>query len=95
MVTRTAEVFRETRLMLGLWAAPTMSSAPCTLPAGFRPIRLLWHEGDPYHTDGEIDVASLVIDGAKRTEAPMTLPPPPLIALKDQIWHTVNNAVSQ
>src|SRR6202790_4425146 len=26
-------------------------------------------EGDPYYTDGEIDVASLVIDGVKRTEA--------------------------
>src|SRR6266403_88189 len=37
-------------------------------------------EGDPYYTGGEIDVASLVIDGVKRTEAPVTLPPPPLIA---------------
>jgi hypothetical protein len=52
-------------------------------------------EGDPYYTDGEIDVASLVIDGVKRTEPPETLPPPPLIALKDQIWHGVSNAVSQ
>jgi len=51
-------------------------------------------EGDPYYTDGEIDVASLVIDGVKRTEPPETLPPPPLIALKDQIWHGVSNAVS-
>src|ERR1700759_1765502 len=45
--------------------------------------------GDPYHTDGEIDAASLVVDGVKRTEPPVILPPPPLIALKDQIWHGV------
>jgi hypothetical protein len=52
-------------------------------------------EGDPYYTDGEIDVASLVIDGVERTEAPVTLPPPPLIALKDEVWHGVRSAVSQ
>jgi LssY C-terminus len=52
-------------------------------------------EGDPYYTDGEIDIASLVVDGVKRTEPPQTLPPPPLIALKDQIWHGVRNAVTQ
>jgi hypothetical protein len=51
--------------------------------------------GDPYYTDGEIDVGSLVVNGVKRTEPPATLPPPPLIALKDQIWHGVGNAISQ
>jgi hypothetical protein len=51
--------------------------------------------GDPYYTDGEIDVASLVSNGVKRTEPPATLPPPPLIALKDQIWHGVSNAIGQ
>jgi LssY C-terminus len=51
-------------------------------------------EGDRYNTDGEIDVASLVVDGVKRTEPPQTLPPPPWIALKDQVWHGVSNAVS-
>jgi LssY C-terminus len=51
--------------------------------------------GDPYYTDGEIDVASLVADGVKRTEPPATLPPPPLVALKDQIWHDVGNAIGQ
>jgi LssY C-terminus len=51
-------------------------------------------EGDPYYTDGEIDVATLVIDGVKRTEPPLTLPPPPLIAMKDQVWHSVSNAIS-
>jgi hypothetical protein len=52
-------------------------------------------ESDPYYTEGEIDVASLVVNGAKRTEPPEMLPPPPLIALKDQIWHGVRNAVTQ
>jgi hypothetical protein len=51
-------------------------------------------EGDPHYADGEIDVATLVVDGVKRTEPPRTLPPPPLIALKDQIWHSVSNAIS-
>jgi LssY C-terminus len=52
-------------------------------------------EGDPYYTDGEIDVARLVLDGVKRTEPPTTLPPPALIALKDQIWHGVSRHVAQ
>src|SRR4051812_29253042 len=51
-------------------------------------------EGDPYFTDGEIDVASLVNNGFKRTEPPETIPPPSLIALKDQIWHNVGSVVS-
>jgi len=50
--------------------------------------------GDPYYTNGEIDVASLVVDGVKRTEPPATLPSPPLIALKDQIWRSVSDAVT-
>jgi hypothetical protein len=47
-------------------------------------------EGDSYYTDGEIDIASLVIDGIKRTKPPGILLPPPLIALKDQVWHGKN-----
>lgn len=50
-------------------------------------------EGDPYYTDGEIDVATLVIDGVRKTE--VMLPSPPLIALKDQVWHGVSNATSR
>jgi hypothetical protein len=52
-------------------------------------------EGDPYYTDGEIHIATLVIDGARRTEAPVTVPPPPLIALKDKVWHGISSAISQ
>jgi hypothetical protein len=52
-------------------------------------------EGDPYYTDGEIDVASLVIDGVRRTRPPEMLPPPPLIAQKDQIWHGVSSSLNQ
>src|SRR5216684_8327674 len=52
-------------------------------------------EGDPYYTDGEIDVARLVVDGVKSSEPPATLPPPALIALKDQVWHGVSRRVAQ
>jgi hypothetical protein len=40
-------------------------------------------------------MAILVINDVRQTEPPVTLPPPPLIALKDQIWHGVSNAISQ
>jgi hypothetical protein len=52
-------------------------------------------EGDPYYTDGEIDIARLVVDGIKRTKPPGIFPPPPLIALKDQVWHGIKNAVAE
>jgi hypothetical protein len=51
-------------------------------------------EGDPYYTDGEIDVARLVVDGAKRTEPPAILAAPALIALKDQVWHGVSQSIA-
>lgn len=51
-------------------------------------------EGDPYYTDGEIDVATLVVDGIRQTEPPVTSPPP-LIALKDNVWHGISRAVGQ
>ncbi|MBU6461821.1 MAG: LssY C-terminal domain-containing protein [Bradyrhizobium sp.] len=51
--------------------------------------------GDPYYTDGEIEIGSLVANGVKRTEPPASLPPPALIALKDQIWHDVGDAIGQ
>jgi hypothetical protein len=49
---------------------------------------------DKRHQVGEIDVASHVVDGAKRAEPPEILPPP-LIALKDRIWHGVGNTVTE
>lgn len=52
-------------------------------------------EGDPYYTDGEIYIATLVVDGAGRTEPPVAIPPPAVIALKDEVWHGISNAVSQ
>ena len=51
--------------------------------------------GDPYYTDGEIDFASLVVDGVRRTEPPAALPTPPLTALKDEIWRSVSDAVTE
>ena len=52
-------------------------------------------EGDPYYTDGDIYIATLVVDGLRRTEPPVTIPPPPLIALKDQVWHGISGAITQ
>src|SRR6266403_2245117 len=52
-------------------------------------------EGDPYYTDGEIYFATLVVDGDRRTEPPVTMPPPLLIALKDQVWHGISGAITQ
>jgi hypothetical protein len=43
-------------------------------------------------TDGEIDVANLAFDGINRTTPPGILPPPLLIALKDQFWHGIKKA---
>jgi hypothetical protein len=64
--------------------------------SGIGPTLLAWNgEGDPYYTDGEIDVARLVVDGARRTTPPVTLPPPALIALKDQVWHGVSHVIAQ
>jgi LssY-like putative type I secretion system component LssY len=51
--------------------------------------------GDRYYTNGEIEIASLVVDGIKRTDPPATLPPPPLIAVRDQLWRNVSDAVTQ
>ncbi len=51
--------------------------------------------GDPYYTDGEIDVATLVVDGVRSSRPPVTLPPPTLIALKDQVWRGVKDAVGK
>jgi hypothetical protein len=39
-------------------------------------------------------MASLVVDGIKRTEPPATLPSPPFITLRDQIWRGVSDAVT-
>jgi len=64
--------------------------------SGMGPTLFAWNgEGDPYYTDGEIDVARLVVDGVKSAEPPATLPPPALIALKDQVWHGVSRRVAQ
>jgi LssY C-terminus len=52
-------------------------------------------EGDPYNTDGEIHAATLVVDGVRRGEVPVTIPVPALIGLKDQLWHDVSGAVGQ
>ena len=52
-------------------------------------------EGDPYYTDGEIHIATLVVAGVRKTEPPATIPAPALIALKDRFWHAVSNAITR
>lgn len=52
-------------------------------------------EGDPYHTDGEIDLATLVVNGERQTQPPVIVPAPALIAMKDEIWHGISNAIGQ
>jgi hypothetical protein len=50
-------------------------------------------EGDPYHTDGEIAVAVLVVGGERRAKPPVRLEVPPLTALKDAIWRGTVGAI--
>jgi hypothetical protein len=51
-------------------------------------------EGDPYYTDGEIYIATSVVDGVRSTEPPTIMPSPPLIAAKDEVWHGISSAIS-
>ena len=48
-----------------------------------------------HHIAPDIDLATLVVDGVRQTEPPVTLPPPTLVALKDQVWHGISRAISQ
>lgn len=50
--------------------------------------------GDPYHTDGEIHMATLVVDGIRRADPPVTIAAPAMIALKDRIWHGLSEALA-
>jgi hypothetical protein len=52
-------------------------------------------EGDPYHTDGAIRMAVLVVGGQRRTEPARTFPSPPLVALKDTIWKRAAQAMRE
>jgi hypothetical protein len=45
--------------------------------------------GDPYYTDGEIQVLVLTRDGRPATTAPVNLPSPPLIEWKNRLWHGI------
>jgi hypothetical protein len=50
-------------------------------------------DGFPYYTDGEIHFARLVPDCRKREGPPIALANPPLVDLKDAIWHGVEGAI--
>jgi hypothetical protein len=48
-------------------------------------------EGDPYHTDGEVDVLVLVAEGKPDPAPPMRLADPAIIALKNRIWRQLSD----
>jgi LssY C-terminus len=52
-------------------------------------------DGFPYYTDGEIHFARLVPDCRKRSEPPVALADPPIVNLKDAIWHGVEGALTK
>lgn len=51
--------------------------------------------GDLYYTDGEIWVLRLVEACQKRNGPAITIPSPPAIQIKDQIWHAVTTAIGK
>jgi hypothetical protein len=46
-------------------------------------------EGDPYYTDGEIEISRLVIGCNVRVETTVELSNPPLIKIKDAAWKAI------
>lgn len=50
--------------------------------------------GDPYHTDGEIRIAVLSPGAKPVAGAPKVDADPPLVAMKNQLWAAVSNAIS-
>ncbi|MBO4227405.1 LssY C-terminal domain-containing protein [Bradyrhizobium neotropicale] len=51
--------------------------------------------GDLYYTDGEIWILRLVEACKPRDGPATTIPSPPAIEIKDQIWHAVANAIGK
>lgn len=52
-------------------------------------------EGDRYYTDGEIEIMVLVENGVANPRQPVRLPNPPLVDLKNEIWHGIRNGIAQ
>ncbi|WP_027581633.1 LssY C-terminal domain-containing protein [Bradyrhizobium sp. Ai1a-2] len=51
--------------------------------------------GDLYYTDGEIWILTLVEACKPRDGPATTIPSPPAVEIKDQIWHAVANAIGK
>jgi LssY C-terminus len=49
--------------------------------------------GDPYYTDGEVWIMRLVEACQKRDGPMVTIPNPPAVEIKDQIWSAISNAL--
>ena len=52
-------------------------------------------EGNPYHTDGDIWIAELVVKGQRRTEPAEILDPPMLVAVKNSVWNALTTALGR
>ena len=48
-------------------------------------------EGDRYYTDGEIRFSVLAGPGAEGRQPPPVRPNPPLVDLKNALWHAASN----
>jgi len=49
--------------------------------------------GDPYYTDGEVWIVRLVVACQKREGPVETIPNPPAVEIKDEIWSAISNAL--
>ena len=48
-------------------------------------------EGDPYYTDGEIEISRLVVGCNTKAEPPVELSNPPLVIIKNIAWKAIAN----
>ena len=47
-------------------------------------------EGDPYHTDGEIEISRLVVGCNTKVETALELDNPPIVNLKNRAWKAIS-----
>ena len=48
-------------------------------------------EGDPYYTDGEIEISRLVVGCNAKAETAVELSNPPLVIIKNVAWKAIAN----
>ena len=72
---------------LGVFAAGYLLLAYVVLPA-------LWSHYEYEPSLAALPMVTRVADGARQTAPPQTLPPPPLIVMKNQIWHGLSRVIT-